>query len=570
MLAYSGPYGAAKDRPGRPRSAWSRGTDPGTVWGEAALPYAEAFRRVRRSDAPDLGVERFKALGCMDLLVDLQTALDELQCGVEGAAGSDALRMALMQQLLDALQSQHAALLRGWAGAPKQSEWRQLRKVRFVVHTTEAAQAALLAAAQDQRLTVRVGDAEVALPVIPVAARLPADHAQIEMRGVPDDCAREGVTEAVLAAAGYGPEQGVTVAHERLGMVRGPTGEPQRLGRLDMVVAVVATPRGDGLLQRLPRLVQLGGQEVSIEVQASLTLPAVQLSGAAMPRQRGPVLDRVGAAHGLTRQVRAAGPPPIAEEAARRALLPGSRSGVGFAPQVAAAPPPPPPRPLPAPLPPPSLPDIEVPDAPPLPELPLDEPVFGAAVEYLQEATELTQDEMHEVVLDVRRRNPAEYTECRGASRVGDLPVSLKMALHRQARNCFGARGGLPRSVSDAWEQGEETGSEAGAVSEGEGCSTDGHACHEGVEGGGAGRQPQQRRGRSRSRRRGAAAAHMPQRMASRSSSRARTPPTEWWIAHSDGTAPKPAAAAHVPSRLRKASPGPTGSAGSGRGRRPQ
>lgn len=553
-------------------AAWSCGIDSGTVWGQAAVPFAEALLRVRRSDAPDLHVERFQALGCMDLVVDLQSALDELQGGTEGAAGSDTLRMALLQQLLDALQSQHAALLRGWASAPKQSEWRQLRKVRFVVHTTEAAQAALLAAAQDQRLTVRLGDAVVALPVTPVAARLPADHAQIEMRGVPDGCARQGVTEALLAAAGYGPEQGVAVAHERLGMVRGPTGEPQRLGRLDMVVAVVATPRGDGLLQRLPRQVQIAGQEVSIEVHASLALPAVQLRGAATPGRggapRGPVLDRVGAAHGLTREVRAAGPPPVAEEAVRRSLPPGCRAGLGSGPTAAITPPPPPPRPLPTLLVPRPLPDIEVPDAPPLPVLPLDEPLFGAAVEYLQDATELTQEEMHQVVLEVRRHNPAEYMEFSGVTRVGDLPQSLKLALHLQARHSFGARGGLPCSVSDAWEQGEETASEEGAMSEGEGCPASGPACHDGGEGAGLVAQPAYRRGRSQSQCSGAVAS-MPQ-PSPRSSSRVHTPTPEWWVVRPVDTAPKPATAARASSRLRKASPRPTGNAGSGRGRRPQ
>eukprot|EP00966_Prymnesium_polylepis_P286209 6611123-Prymnesium_polylepis.1 len=62
---------------------------------------------------------------------------------------------------------------------------------------------------------------------------------------------------------------------------------------------------------------------------------------------------------------------------------------------------------------------------------------------------------MVRVVHAMRDRQPREYQASLGAGRVGDLPTSIKMSLHMQARSLFGEeRGGMPSGVADAWGSG--------------------------------------------------------------------------------------------------------------------
>jgi hypothetical protein len=52
----------------------------------------------------------------------------------------------------------------------------------------------------------------------------------------------------------------------------------------------------------------------------------------------------------------------------------------------------------------------------------MDEPLFGAAMEYLQEAADgLTLEEQRQAVLAVRAANPALYAANLGASRAGSV-----------------------------------------------------------------------------------------------------------------------------------------------------
>jgi hypothetical protein len=473
--------------------------------------------------------------------------------------------------------------LYAFASSPRRSDWATLRALRFLTHDTDAARQAALAAVQDQRLTVQLGDTVVALPVRPVAARLPPDHVQVELHHLPGDCARQGVCELVLAAAGYRPSQGVSVQHERRGGVRGPTGLPQPLGCADLVVAVVSTPPGDPTLCRLPAVICVDGQQVEVRVLGSLSAPPFLLHresrAGAQQVPREPVLDRVGAAHGLTRPVREAGLPPVAAALALRAQPPGCRAGVGFAGGTAGAQPPPPTpasSPLHAPAP---LPDLTLPDSQPPAPIPMDEPLFGAAMEYLQEAADgLTLEEQRQAVLAVRAANPALYAANLGASRAGSVPRALTLALHHQARNLFGARAGIPDVIAVAWAQpGEPAAGEGGPaepaaqppagwapeggaldMSDGEGGPPQPHAA--------CMHQPPREPPRSRQRGRATVASGGEPR---RASTRTRSVPGQWWAAPQAPPAlPRQPRPPHTPPGLPSmAAPHPAGAAEAGGGR---
>ncbi len=131
-----------------------------------------------------------------------------------------------------------------------------------------------------------------------------------------------------------------------------------------------------------------------------------------------PVLNQLGSAHGRTPQVRQAGASPIAAEAAKLAQPPGSRAGLGYSAGSSDSQPSPLPQPLLASA------------SPAQPALP-DESPFGGAVEYMQDYSDLGQDEIHKVVLAVKAHYPTEYAASLGASRAGDIPGALKLILHR-------------------------------------------------------------------------------------------------------------------------------------------
>lgn len=518
---------------------------------------------VRRDCPLGLGIEPYQPPGCMDLEVELEPALQALQ-GAD--VGGQQQRRALLSQLLHALHAQHGSLLSAMATAPAQRDWDRLRALRFTVCQGDDAVAAFVAAVQDQRLTVTVGDIAVAVPIRAVAARLPPDSAMVELRGVPDDCARPGLMEAVLRTAGYGPAQGVVVVHERLGMVRGPLGDSLPMGRMDMVVAVVSTPREDSGLLRLPAEVLVEGQRMCFHVSSRLSPPAIRLAPAA-PAAPVPaalhatVLDRVGAAHGLTCQARQAGPQPVADAVVQRARPPGDRAGLGFvrSPPLSGPPPPPPPIAPPTAV---HLPDLPMPDAPPPPVTPGDEPVFGVALEYLQEAaSDLSHEEQQQTVLAMREHHPGQYQECLGASRVGDLPRALQVALHCQARALFGSRAGVPPGVAAVWEDEVEGPGRGGSP---------GDACAMSVgDGALGGLTPAVQQGppRGRSGRRVAGLGRSPSagQRPQRTSSRVRAPKGPFWVVEQA----TPSHALITPPQGQAAS-ARTGEAGAGAGRRRQ
>ncbi|GAB4824171.1 hypothetical protein N2152v2_011217, partial [Parachlorella kessleri] len=134
--------------------------------GDAAQPYDQEFGRLRAEGNPKLGCEVYRPAGCLDLHLE------------------------------------------GLATPFSQSAWPRVHSLRFALHEGDAAVDACQAAVQAQGLEVQLDGRTITVPVQPVAARVPPGHATLEMRGVPDDCARHGFTAAVLAAAGYGPGSG--------------------------------------------------------------------------------------------------------------------------------------------------------------------------------------------------------------------------------------------------------------------------------------------------------------------------------------------------------------------------
>ena len=371
---------------------------------------------------------------CLDLLVEVGAPVDLIL----GGEGSPAARCSVLQQVMLGLRAQHCDLLLGPATSPPQSSWPRLRTLRCRLRQGNAAVAACQAAVQAQGLEVQLEERTVTVPVQPVAARLPPGCVTLEMRGVPDDCARHGFTAALIAAAGYGEATGVSVVHERASVLRGPTGETIDWPVFDMVVAVVAVPSHDPSLRRLPAAIEVGGSLLTIVVKDCLSPPSVRLThrpaaareAGSIPRQA--VLERVAVAHGLTPAVRASGAAPVAEEAAQRAQRPGCRAGLGFS----LGGPPSPPL---------TLPDMPMTDAlPPLapPTAPTDEPIFGAAVDYLQDHSDLQQQEIERVVLAFRAKHPGAYQASLGASTASSLPQDVRGPLHDLARAWFGERGG--------------------------------------------------------------------------------------------------------------------------------
>jgi hypothetical protein len=202
----------------------------------------------------------------------------------------------------------------------------------------------------------------------------------------------------------------------------------------------------------------------------------------------------------------------------------------------------------------------------PLPRsrFPFDEPVFGAAVEYLQdEAPALSPEEHQRSVLAVRDHSHHLYEDCMEASRVGDLPRAFRLALHHQAWLLYGPRAGVPSVVAAAWDEGGEEaceGAEQGpgdptgvaSMSDGEGDGAEGRA------GAGFSGQRMAQRGRPQQRRPSRERSHSsPGRLPLRSSGRVPSAPGAWW------KAPAGAPTTTTPQQAASARTGKAGAAGS-------
>lgn len=97
------------------------------------------------------------------------------------------------------------------------------------------------------------------------------------------------------------------------------------------------------------------------------------------------------------------------------------------------------PQPMDVDLPPPGPVDHGMPDAAPappappaLPALP-DDPVFGAAVELIQDETDIPRSAAQQIVLRVQRLRPQLYKESANISTASSLPRDFRRAIHAQA-----------------------------------------------------------------------------------------------------------------------------------------
>ena len=396
--------------------------------------------------------EEYRPAGCLSLNLHVGEVLDGW--GDQPLEGE--VRAALCSDLVAAVIRQHQGLIAGLATYVRPTEWGLADWLQFAARGGEAAEGLLLEVLQAQALSVEVQGRRVAIPAAPAVARLPPGHVQVTFRGVPFFYARQGFSEAMLAAAGYSAARGTCVAHERPGFQVGPdrvrlTGVPA----LDTVVSVVRTPPGDPALHQLPRGLQLGGVVVSISVQDGVVVgagrPIRRTPAAAAPgTRRDATMARLGAAHGLTSAVLAAAPPLVADLLEPLSRAPGARGGLGFVPAGSAPPPPPPPPPpRAAAAPAPSLaPEFPMPDAEPPPAPPPDEPVFGAAAQLVEDF--FSSEEAAQLVVAVRTQQPAVYAACAGASRPGDLSAGFRCALYTQAVALFGEQRALPLAPARA------------------------------------------------------------------------------------------------------------------------
>jgi hypothetical protein len=379
---------------------------------------------------PLLGADKYCPAGGLALVTHVGDALPVL-LGPAAATADAATRGELMGALLTAVYQQHSDLVAGTA-SKLPANLSTIQRVPWQVLESDGARRAFQELREAQALSVSVLGQEVRVPVSAKLACLPAGHSELLISGLPYGACRQGAAEACLRSAGYTITE-ATVVHERAGLQhRGP------IPCMDRVVAVVRAPQ-DPTLLRLPRVVRWGEATLTLQVSRGVWRPppAVVQPAAPAPRHPGPpthaqVLSTVGTRNGVTAAVLATGAPPIAAEALQRALPPGCRIGLGYAsghaqagPPAAAAP-----RDAAASLPPPEL---RMPDAPPPRALPSDEPLCGAALQFLEDGGDLSREEMEAVVLAARQSSPALWHSSNAAARPSELSCELRLALWAQA-----------------------------------------------------------------------------------------------------------------------------------------
>ena len=194
------------------------------------------------------------------------------------------------------------------------------------------------------------------------------------------------------------------------------------------------------------------------------------------------------------------------------------------------------------------------------------------ALEYLQEAaSDLSHEEQQRAVLAMREHHPSEYGTCLGASRVGDLPRSVQVALHYQARALFGSRAGVPPAVAAVWDAEDGEGGMPSQPTTGEGSTVAARALSvgEAVLGGlTPGVQQGTPRGRAGGRGPGLGRSHSAGQQPQRASSRVRAAAGQFWVVQRPDPARAPSATPH--GTHGQAASARTGGAGAGGSRRRQ
>lgn len=474
-------------------------------------------------------------------------ALTEM-AGLEAGAEGSVERAVWTARLVAAVREQNADLIAGLAKPPPKDKWGYIRSLVLVPQSSPQATVRLTEALQAQSLTVELDGHARQLSVQPIPGEMPAGYMRLVITGLPQGYARVGLTERLLQAVGHGSDE-VSVVFERAGRVGLPEGTGlavDALPDLSRVVAVVkAISPGGHRLPKLPRVLRTADWVATISVQTA-ALSDLTPTLAAHRRQRGgrrpdapshppppasasPTppfgnLTGVFASSGITPEVLALGPEPLAPKAVRMARQPGDMRGLGsgalaagsthtpFVPAVA-SPTEHEEEPMPdapaLPLQPPP-PELTMQPAPLLEELPSD-PGFGVACGWVLDETDLCQEEAQRAVLSASTMQPQAWEAAAGTTRSPDLPVAFRRAIHTQLAATHGA------AVASALEVTLPQGLTAGAemLGEDEGAA-DGLAAAAATDG----------RGRSY-----AAAARAATRLSPspRRSSRTHEPPREWW-----------------------------------------
>lgn len=322
--------------------------------GAAAAPFVQALEGVRLSGGPFLAVRDFQPAACMDLVLDFEEAAASGRAGLTGPAGS-AQRARWLEGMLDAAYEQHGDWLVGMVKGPGRHQLASVSCTHWLVQPTADARAKLVQAVRSQSITVQVDGEDWRVPAAAAMGRLPPGQQMLLVSGLDADCCREGVVEALLSAAGYSAELGISVVHERAGRVAGGAGG-RGVPALDRVVAVVQVPAAHAGLPRLPECIDDGYEALHIEVRRRV-VPRGRLvvrrsappppPPPPRPDVQGPMvshpgvrrgMDRVYAAAGVTPEVRAGAACLAVGGVGRAAVPPGVRSGLGFAPAAGAAP----------------------------------------------------------------------------------------------------------------------------------------------------------------------------------------------------------------------------------------
>ena len=316
--------------------------------GAAAAPYLQAMEGVRRLGTPRLSLSSYEAVGCMDLALAFEEAIVVGRPEPAGAplVGSQQYAPWLLG-VIRAVAQQHGDWLDGVVRSPTRRELGGVARLHWAVHDSPAAHERLVQTAQLQSLTVQVDGDEWRIPASTALGSLMADQHQLVVTGLEARCCRQGLTAALLVAAGYTAGLGVSVVHESAGRMPGLPGMPLDVAALDRVVAVVQVPAAHAGLPRLPRRVSDSGSELQIEVRRRVVPrgqlvvrrvaapppppppPHAQEEPEAFPGVR-PEMGRVFASAGITPEVRATSGPLLAEAAARAAVPPRVRAGLGF------------------------------------------------------------------------------------------------------------------------------------------------------------------------------------------------------------------------------------------------
>lgn len=140
----------------------------------------------------------------------------------------------------------------------------------LVFHDRDDAADARRALLEMGLVDARLGDLQVRVSVQSCLPHLDPETTVVTVYRLGFDFAREGAVEAILAAAGYGPES-VSVQAAFIGDLPAAclpwAGGPCPIGRADVIVAYVRAPPGDELLQRMPRSFEQGWDDPTVDVR---------------------------------------------------------------------------------------------------------------------------------------------------------------------------------------------------------------------------------------------------------------------------------------------------------------